>query len=49
MGEVISQVQTQILIKFIFRIFTKHQLQNAEQFPTSKSCLYFNFKILTNL
>ena len=38
-----SQVQTQILIKFIFRISTKHQLFNQ----TSASPINLKFKILT--
>ena len=35
-------------IQFNFITSTKHQHQNAEQTPASKSCLNFNFKILTN-
>ena len=38
-----SQVQTQILIKFIFRISTKHQLLSQ----TSASPIKLKFKILT--
>ena len=34
--------------RFNFITSTKHQLQSAEQNPASKSCLNFNFKILTN-
>ena len=34
---------------FNFITSTKHQRQNAEQTPASKSCLNFNFKILTNI
>ena len=34
--------------RFNFITSTKHQRQNAEQTPASKSCLNFNFKILTN-
>ena len=34
--------------RFNFITSTKHQHQNAEQTPASKSCLNFNFKILTN-
>ena len=34
--------------RFNFITSTKHQRQNAEQAPVSKSCLNFNFKILTN-
>ena len=41
--EVISQVQTEILIKFIFRILTKYQLLSQ----TSASPKKFKFKILT--
>ena len=35
--------------RFNFITSTKHQRQNTEQTPASKSCLNFNFKILTNL
>ena len=38
-----SQVQTQILIKFIFRVLTKHQLLSK----TSASPINLKFKILT--
>ena len=41
--EVISQVQTQILIKFIFKISTKHQLLSQ----TLASPMNLKFKILT--
>ena len=34
--------------RFNFITSTKHQQQNAEQNPASKSCLNLNFKILTN-
>ena len=40
---VVSQLQTQILIKFIFRISTKHQLLSK----TSASPINLKFKILT--
>ena len=33
--------------RFFFINSSKHQRQNAEQTPASKSCLNFNFKILT--
>ena len=41
--EVISQAQTQILIKFMFRISSKHQLLSQ----TSASPINLKFKILT--
>ena len=34
--------------RFNFITSTKHKQQNVEQTPASKSCLNFNFKILTN-
>ena len=36
-----------ISTKIQLHTFTKHQWQNTDQTPASKSCLNFNFKILT--
>ena len=45
--EAISQVQEKILIKTIFKILTKHQLQNFNQ--TSASRLNLKFTILSRI
>ena len=43
-----SPINLKFNINFNFITSKKHQRQNAEQTPASKSCLNFNFKILTN-